>query len=102
MKSELYEEVIRLPAIQTIETVRFLHEEIRHHFNRLGPLILDVSQVEAIDAASLQLLAIAFIASRQEAKTLLLQDPSPAFVSASRLLGLNTVFGLSPGLLTVR
>ncbi len=98
MNTELYEEVIRLPATQTVETVRFLQEEIRHHFNRLGPVILDVSQVEAIDAASLQLLAIAFITARQEAKTIALHDPSPAFLSASHLLGLDQVFGLSSSL----
>ena len=94
MKSEIYEEVIMLPPIQTIETVKLLHEEVRHHFNRLGPIIVDASQVESIDTASLQLLAILFQSSQQLAKTITLNEPSSAFLEASHLLGLETLFGV--------
>lgn len=95
MKSEIYEEVILLPSVQTIETVKLLHEEVRHHFNRLGPITIDASQVESVDAASLQLLAILFQSSRQLAKTITLIEPSPAFLKASRLLGLSPLFGIA-------
>jgi anti-anti-sigma regulatory factor len=94
MTSEFYDEAIRLPAVQTIETVKLLHEEIRHHFTRLGPVSVDASQVESIDAASLQLLVIAFISAGQVAKAIALHEPSPTFIAASRLLGVSRIFGL--------
>jgi anti-anti-sigma regulatory factor len=94
MTSEFYDEAIRLPAVQTIETVKLLHEEIRHHFTRLGPVSVDASQVESIDTASLQLLAITFISAEQVTKTIALHEPSPEFLAASRLLGLSRIFGL--------
>lgn len=94
MSSEIYDEVIMLPTVQTIETVKLLHEEVRHHFNRLGPITVDASQVEAIDTASLQLLAILFQSSQQLTKTITLNEPSSSFIEASRLLGLNELFGI--------
>lgn len=96
MKAEIYDELIVLPAVQTIETVKLLHEEVRYHFNRLGPITLDASQTETIDTASLQLLAMMFQSSQQLAKTVTLSDPSPSFLEASRLLGLNEIFGIDP------
>lgn len=94
MKTEIYEEVIRLPASQTVETVRFLHDEIRHHFGRLGPINVDASQIETIDTASLQLLAILFVSARQQNKPIILHEPSRPFQTACSLLGISQLLGL--------
>ncbi|MGI9213615.1 MAG: STAS domain-containing protein [Methylococcaceae bacterium] len=94
MKTEIYEEVIKLPASQTVETVKFLHDEIKHHFGRLGPIHVDASLIETIDTASLQLLAILFISARQRNKSITLHEPSQYFLTACRLLGISRLFGL--------
>ncbi len=95
MTAVIHEEIMILPAVQTIETIKGLHEEAKYGFNQTDFITIDASQVETIDTASLQLLAILFQSAQQLAKTVVIQDPSPGFVEASQLSGLISLFGIT-------
>ena len=89
--------VVLLESALTIAESAELHEILLGHLRAMAPLTINAAQVEVIDAAGLQLVAATFRAARERGLSVQIDAPSACFVSASRQIGLDGLFGLGDG-----
>lgn len=83
-----------LPDIFDISTVQAQHALLLTAFANAGAITIDASRVARADAAAMQLLTAAAVEARQQARGLEVLNPSPAFTTVARTLGLEAVLGL--------
>ena len=87
--------VVRLSRVLRIADVAALHTRLEPRVHAKGELIIDASDVEALDTAVLQLLSVFMIERRSQNAKLTWQAPSEAFRKGAGLLGLESHLGLS-------
>ena len=84
-----------LPADCTVAQADTLKSELVRRLQQAGPLTVDVSALERIDTAGLQLLA-AFVRDRRVAgRALAWRGRAPALEAAAALLGLHGMLELT-------
>jgi anti-anti-sigma regulatory factor len=79
-----------------ISAARELHNSLRQAFESELPIEIDVSVVERIDAAILQLLHAFVRDAILAGKTLIWHQPTKTFIAKARLLQLQDSLALSP------
>ena len=84
--------VLQLPSLCTLAAADDLKAQLAGLVRDVKPITLDAHGVERIDAASMQLLAALFRDRCTSSLSSLIHRPSPAFLEAQRLLGLDALF----------
>lgn len=88
---------IVLAERQTIQNVRELKEEVLAALDNREPVLVDAAEVDQIDTATLQLLAVLWQGANRASKPPRLERPSGEFRRVSALLGLDGLFGIHAG-----
>lgn len=84
-----------LPAECTLADAAELKTRLAKLLQSVKPVTLDVAAVQRVDTASMQVLT-AFVRQRQErGRAVVWSGDSPAFTQAARILGIDTVLGLT-------
>jgi len=86
---------VEIPADLGIEAAEPLQATLRASLLKKAAVQLDVSQVNRLHAASLQVLAALFKQRSAAGLKTHLQKPSDEFKSAARISGLSSLFGLT-------
>lgn len=86
--------VFSLDSSLTISEVSSLQDQLLERLREMVPLRIDASDVDAIDAAGLQLIASLFKNAREKGIDLSLAKPSDAFVASARQIGLAALFDI--------
>ena len=79
---------LKLEGEMTIFEAAKLKETLLKHLAKAGPLEINLGEVAKIDLSGLQLLYAAQETAARQRKTLLLKNPSAAFMEAATLAGL--------------
>ena len=79
-----------LPSSLTIADVAPVHTELLDRMVSAEPFQLDASDVESVDGAGLQLLAVAHKAAAERGVSMQIVKPSEALLRAARQIGLES------------
>jgi len=89
-------ETLDLPQECTLAGAEDLKLRLAGLVHREAAVTLDVSRIRRIDSASMQLLAVFVRDRRSNERAVHMRGDSSAFAEATRLLGLNALFGAGP------
>lgn len=84
-----------LPNIFDITVVRDQHRLLLVEFESGGPIAIDASSVERADGSALQLLTVAAVEARRQRRAFAISNPSTAFLTVARTLGLDSLLGIT-------
>lgn len=87
--------VVDMGGSQDIVLVQSLYQQLSDALESGSPVTFDVSDTERLDTAVAQLLLSFSQAARANNQSVTWQEPSDAFMSAVRLLGLNEGLGVA-------
>jgi len=85
---------IALESGLTIAEAAELKARILHNVRTMTPLRFDATEVESVDTAGLQLLAVAFKAASEKGLEVGITGMSVAFANGASLIGLSSLFGI--------
>ncbi|HEY5683369.1 MAG TPA: STAS domain-containing protein [Sulfuricaulis sp.] len=87
--------LVALEATLGIQDARVLHERLGSLLTAAKSVVVDGSRVERLDAAILQVLAGFARSAHERGLTLSWHSPSPVLQQAVRVLGLESILGMT-------
>ena len=87
---------VRLEAALGIRDAQRLHELLSPALLASQAITIDGARVERIDTAALQVLANFCRTAHEQGLTLTWQEPSPGLQQTAQLLGLESIFEITP------
>ncbi len=85
---------LMLKAVQNIQNVTELHQDLSTLFEKTDKIEIDASDVTSIDTATMQLLIVLKQSAIHEHKQVSFDFPSERFIEAADLLGLSAMLEL--------
>jgi anti-anti-sigma regulatory factor len=86
---------VALEAALGIQDARVLHEKLGSVLTAAKTVVVDGSRVERLDAAIMQVLAVFARSARERGLALSWRSPSPVLQQAVRVLGFESIFGMT-------
>jgi len=86
---------VALEAALGIQDARVLHEKLGSVLSTAKTVVVDGSRVERLDAAIMQVLAVFARSARERGLALSWRSPSPVLQQAVRVLGFESIFGMT-------
>ncbi|NOX52550.1 MAG: STAS domain-containing protein [Gammaproteobacteria bacterium] len=96
MSKTKQDNTLQLDSKLSIHNIAELKSSLDEKTVNEGDVVLDGSQVQAVDTAALQLMSAFALVMREQARPLRWVDPSTTILDAAKLTGLHKALNLSP------